>query len=58
MPSTKLATVFLFRSSKPSVTWALLGLGMRLAQDVGAHRKEAYGEKNSLRDELWRRAFW
>ena len=36
----------------------MLGLGLRMAQDVGAHRKKIYNATPSLADELWRRAVW
>jgi hypothetical protein len=39
-------------------SWNLLGAGLRLAQDVGAHRRKVYSEKPTIHDELWRRAFW
>lgn len=34
--------------------WADLGLGIRLAQDMGAHRRRGH----TTQDELWTRAFW
>jgi hypothetical protein len=36
----------------------MIGIGIRLAQDVGAHRRKVYQSKPSLHDELWKRAFW
>jgi hypothetical protein len=38
--------------------WSIVGVGIRLAIDVGAHRKKVYSETPTLEDELWRRAFW
>lgn len=38
--------------------WILVGLGIRLAQDVGAHRAYPRGAKPSVEGELWARAFW
>lgn len=35
-----------------------MGVGVRLAQDVGAHRKRKTMEPMSVEDELWKRAFW
>ncbi|KAF9049328.1 hypothetical protein BDZ89DRAFT_1033163 [Hymenopellis radicata] len=48
---------YLFGTSAPQACWAVIGMGIRLAQDVGAHRKK----KNTgptAEDELWKRAFW
>jgi hypothetical protein len=39
-------------------SWNILGAGLRLAQDVGAHRRKVYRERPTMHDELWRRAFW
>lgn len=36
----------------------MVGIGIRLAQDVGAHRRKANTHKLSVEDELWKRAFW
>ena len=38
--------------------WSLSGIGLRLAQDVGAHRKKVYGNPISPEDESWKRTFW
>ena len=35
-----------------------MGLGLRMAEDVGAHRKKVYHSTPSIEDELWRRAVW
>jgi hypothetical protein len=36
----------------------MVGIGIRLSQDVGAHRKKVYNRKPTVEDELWKRAFW
>ena len=37
----------------------MVGIGIRLAQDVGAHRRKMYtSSKLTVDDELWKRAFW
>ncbi|EMD37384.1 hypothetical protein CERSUDRAFT_154019 [Gelatoporia subvermispora B] len=41
-----------------SVSWLYLSIGIRKAQDVGAHRRKVYGRKPTLEEELWKRAFW
>ncbi|KAI0052327.1 hypothetical protein FA95DRAFT_1553663 [Auriscalpium vulgare] len=55
---TALAVQFLYGSSPPQACWTLCGVGLRLAQDVGAHRRRAYHGTPSVDDELWKRAFW
>lgn len=40
------------------VGWLFISIGLRKAQDVGAHRKKIYGAKPSVEEELWKRAFW
>lgn len=38
--------------------WNLCGIGIRLAQDVGAHRRKVYSTTPTAEDELFKRAFW
>ncbi|KAJ7136916.1 fungal-specific transcription factor domain-containing protein, partial [Mycena epipterygia] len=38
--------------------WSLVGLGMRLAQDIGAHRFKLRSSANNLEQELEKRASW
>ncbi|KAI1791322.1 fungal-specific transcription factor domain-containing protein [Ganoderma leucocontextum] len=49
---------FLALSSRPQGSWTVMGLGLRMIQDVGAHRKKVYRAAPSAEDELWRRAVW
>jgi len=37
--------------------WVQVGMGIRLAMDVGAHRKRPSKEP-SVEDGLWNRIFW
>ncbi|KAG8739987.1 hypothetical protein FRC10_004866 [Ceratobasidium sp. 414] len=54
-----LAVMFLQGTSAPHSAWTVAGIGIRIAQDVGAHRRKVYrGGQGSLEDELWKRAFW
>ncbi|KAJ7471657.1 fungal-specific transcription factor domain-containing protein [Mycena galericulata] len=53
-----LAVQFLEGSSAPQACWTLIGVGIRLAQDVGAHRRTSHVEHPSVERELWKRAFW
>ncbi|KAJ7140572.1 fungal-specific transcription factor domain-containing protein [Mycena crocata] len=39
-------------------SWTLIGVGLRLALDVGAHRRQGPAAAPSVERELWKRAFW
>ncbi|KAJ7144637.1 fungal-specific transcription factor domain-containing protein [Mycena epipterygia] len=53
-----LAVHFLLGSASPQACWILVGIGLRLAQDAGAHRRSVLMEQPSVERELWKRAFW
>lgn len=53
-----LSVIYLMGTSAPQACWTIVGVGIRLAQDVGAHRRKAYGHKPNVEEELWKRAFW
>lgn len=36
----------------------MVGMGLRLAQEMGAHRKRRYGPTPTVEGELMKRAFW
>ncbi|KAI0768787.1 fungal-specific transcription factor domain-containing protein [Trametes elegans] len=44
--------------SSPHSCWSLAGIGIRIALDVGAHRKKTYANMSKVEGELWKRAFW
>ncbi|KAF8158681.1 fungal-specific transcription factor domain-containing protein, partial [Mycena galopus ATCC 62051] len=50
-----LATMFL-KYTTPSACWTLIGISLRLAQDVGTHRRK--DGLPTVESELWKRAFW
>ncbi|KAJ6467876.1 fungal-specific transcription factor domain-containing protein [Mycena sanguinolenta] len=52
-----LAAQFLKTSSLPQAYWTLVGVGLRLTQDLGLHRGKI-GEMPSAERELQKRAFW
>ncbi|KAF5363184.1 hypothetical protein D9758_008334 [Tetrapyrgos nigripes] len=57
-PATaQLSVQFLEGSSAPHSCWTMVGIGIRLAQDVGAHRRKM-AKPMTVEDELWKRAFW
>ncbi|KAJ7583344.1 fungal-specific transcription factor domain-containing protein [Mycena floridula] len=53
-----LSVIYLHESSTIETTWAVLGIALRLAQDLGLHKKMA-GEPEAIADnESWKRIFW
>ncbi|KAI0763825.1 fungal-specific transcription factor domain-containing protein [Trametes elegans] len=58
LQSCVLMALYMYGSSTPHLTWTIVGIGMRKALDVGAHRKGMYHPTPTVEDELWRRAFW
>ncbi|VDC03048.1 unnamed protein product [Peniophora sp. CBMAI 1063] len=52
-----LSVIFLAGMSPPQACWTMAGIGIRMAQDVGAHRRKTYSH-HSVESELWKRAFW
>lgn len=53
-----LTAIYLHGSTTPQASWTVIGVGIRLAQDVGAHRKKVYNPTRTVEEELWKRAFW
>ncbi|KAF9010516.1 fungal-specific transcription factor domain-containing protein [Cyathus striatus] len=53
-----LAVHYLHGTSFPHLAWNILGIGIRVAQERGVHRRKGPGYKPTLEDELWKRAFW
>ncbi|KAI3616552.1 hypothetical protein WG66_011677 [Moniliophthora roreri] len=49
---------FNLETSTPDVSWLLLGVGVRYAQAVGAHRRRFCSKDPTAEQELWKRAFW
>lgn len=54
----QLSVLFLQGSSAPQACWTMVGIGVRMAQDVGAHRRKMYTKGLTVDDELWKRAWW
>ncbi|KAF9533926.1 fungal-specific transcription factor domain-containing protein, partial [Crepidotus variabilis] len=52
-----LAAQFLAASAVPQSCWSLIGIGLRVAQDIGAHRR-GLPKLPSVEEELKKRAFW
>ncbi|KAF8070636.1 fungal-specific transcription factor domain-containing protein [Lyophyllum atratum] len=53
-----LGAFYLHGTSVPNASWTFLGLGIHFAQEQGTHRRKAEGQKLTVEDELWKRAFW
>ncbi|KAJ7056003.1 fungal-specific transcription factor domain-containing protein [Mycena amicta] len=53
-----LAVQFLEGSSAPQGCWTIIGVALRLAQDLGIHRRSARIEQPSVEREQFKRAFW
>ncbi|KAF8070632.1 fungal-specific transcription factor domain-containing protein [Lyophyllum atratum] len=52
-----LSVLYTQGTSQPEACWVIIGIGIRHAQDVGAHRKKL-NQKPSVENELWKRCFW
>ncbi|KAJ7235609.1 fungal-specific transcription factor domain-containing protein [Mycena haematopus] len=53
-----LTAQFLYGSTGLHASWTFIGVGLRLAQDIGLHRRKARIEVPSVERELFKRAFW
>ncbi|KAF8805406.1 hypothetical protein BYT27DRAFT_7193177 [Phlegmacium glaucopus] len=53
-----LSVHFLQGTSAPQSCWTMVGIGIRLAQDVGAHRRKKHQQTPTVENEQWNRAFW
>ncbi|KZV71397.1 hypothetical protein PENSPDRAFT_407414 [Peniophora sp. CONT] len=53
-----LATSYMARTCSPVLAWTFAGFGIRLAQNVGAHKRRAYMEAVTAEDEQYRRVTW
>ncbi|KAI0697711.1 fungal-specific transcription factor domain-containing protein [Cerioporus squamosus] len=53
-----LISIYLWGTHVPQGIWTVIGLGLRMAQDMGAHRKKMYNTRPTVEDELMKRAFW
>ncbi|KAK6992172.1 fungal-specific transcription factor domain-containing protein [Favolaschia claudopus] len=53
-----LLVLFLHGTAWPQAGWTAVSVGIRMAQDVGAHRRKDPTLPWTAEDELWKRAFW
>lgn len=54
----KALSIYLRGTSDSPLAWLCISMGLRKAQDLGVHRKRMYGNKLTVDDEQWKRAFW
>lgn len=54
----QLAAVYLYGSPTPHAASVLTAYGLRLAMDLGAHKRRVYKQFPNTEDELLKRAFW
>ncbi|KAK0210242.1 fungal-specific transcription factor domain-containing protein [Desarmillaria ectypa] len=47
---------FIFGMSSPQASWIVIGMGLRLAQDIGAHRKR--NGPPTVESEMLKKVFW
>ncbi|TCD69801.1 hypothetical protein EIP91_006114 [Steccherinum ochraceum] len=50
--------LFLRGTSVYTDAWTFVSIGLRKAQDIGAHRRSVYGPVPTVEGELWKRAYW
>lgn len=53
-----IGTYYTLGTSSPQAVWSLIGMGIRLAQEKGVHRRKPSGHHWTVEDELWKRSFW
>ncbi|KAI0036630.1 fungal-specific transcription factor domain-containing protein [Vararia minispora EC-137] len=53
-----LGAIYLLGTSAYHASWNLVGMGLRIAQEIGIHRKKLYSLRPTANDELFKRCFW
>ncbi|KAI0090935.1 fungal-specific transcription factor domain-containing protein [Irpex rosettiformis] len=53
-----LAGLYLHQSVLSQAAWGIIGHGLRIAQEMGAHRQKRYAKNLTVEGELMKRAFW
>ncbi|KIY66585.1 hypothetical protein CYLTODRAFT_398534 [Cylindrobasidium torrendii FP15055 ss-10] len=54
-----LSALFMLGNSTPRAPWTLVGTALRIAQDLGLHRRKALASGMSpIEHECWKRVFW
>ncbi|KAJ7581430.1 fungal-specific transcription factor domain-containing protein [Mycena floridula] len=59
LQATCLSAMFAIGTFSPNATWSQLGISIRAAQDIGAHRKKPRSKQGDpVTEELLKRAWW
>ncbi|KAG9005867.1 hypothetical protein FRB93_009265 [Tulasnella sp. JGI-2019a] len=53
-----LSATYLQATSAPHGAWLIIGVSLRFAEDIGAHREKVYAKDHGFDNQLWKRAFW
>ncbi|KAG9005820.1 hypothetical protein FRB93_009216 [Tulasnella sp. JGI-2019a] len=53
-----LSATYLEGTTASSSAWLINGIGVRFAEDVGAHRETVYASTHAFDNQMWRRTFW
>jgi hypothetical protein len=53
-----LSVIYVHGMLPPHEAWIMVGIGLRLAQDLGAHSRQSHRTALTVEDELLKRAFW
>jgi Fungal specific transcription factor domain len=57
-PMPQLSVIYVHGMLPPHESWIMVGVGLRLAQDLGAHCRQPHHTPPTVEDELLKRAFW
>jgi hypothetical protein len=52
------AAAFFVGGSIPRLAWRLLGIGIRMCQELGLQCRALFGSQPHSHHELWKRCFW
>ncbi|KIY64722.1 hypothetical protein CYLTODRAFT_456925 [Cylindrobasidium torrendii FP15055 ss-10] len=58
LQSYTLSIIYSQGTSVPQTSWTNIAIGMRLALEIGVHRRKPMGYKMTAEDELMKRCFW
>ncbi|KAG9005821.1 hypothetical protein FRB93_009217 [Tulasnella sp. JGI-2019a] len=53
-----LSAIYLEKSEACSSAWLISGIGVKYAQDAGAHRETVYSDTHAFENQMWKRTFW
>ncbi|KAG9025987.1 hypothetical protein FRB95_009516, partial [Tulasnella sp. JGI-2019a] len=53
-----LSATYLEGAATTSGAWLINGIGVRFAEDIGAHRDAVYSSAHAFDNQMWKRTFW